>query len=225
MAPIDTPPKRRGCFFYGCITSLVLLLLIGVIAFLGFRYAVNTANAYILEYTDTTAMSLPKVEMSEADLKKLKDRVAAFNQAVNAGSSAPALSLTSQDINALIANSPETQGLKDKVYVTLDGDKVKGQISLPLDKFMKVPLLKTQGRYLNGEGTFDVTITNSLLWIHLQSMEVKGKPLPANVMAQLHEQNLAESANNDPTNRAALDRFESVQVTNGTAVITPKHHN
>ena len=29
------PPKRRGCFFYGCLTSVVLVLLAGLLVFLG----------------------------------------------------------------------------------------------------------------------------------------------------------------------------------------------
>lgn len=224
MAPIETPPKRRGCLFYGCITSLVLLLLLVVTVFLAARYGINKVNGYILEYTDTTAMTLPKTDMPEAELKKLNERVAAFKQGLDAGTNTSALILSSREINALIANTPETQALRDKVYVNLDGDKVKGQISLPLEKYFKMPLIKTQGRFLNGEGTFKVVITNSTLWISMQDMEVKGKPLPEDVMARFRGQNLAEGVDNDPTNRTALGRYESVEVKDSSAVITPKNH-
>jgi hypothetical protein len=222
MAAIDPPRKRRGCFFYGCLTSVFLLLLLAVLIFIGARYLVNTVNAYILEYTDTAPMALPKVDMPEPELKNLQDRVAAFNQAMDAHTNSPVLILNSQEINALLANSPSTRALKDKVYVTLDGDQVKGQISLPLEKYFRFPMLKTKGRYLNGEGTFKVVITNSILWISMQSFAVKGKPLPENAMVRFRQQNLAAEANNNPTNAAAIGRFESVEVKDSNAIIKAK---
>ncbi len=36
--------KGRGCFFYGCLTSVVLLLLAGLLIFLGVRFVRNIST-------------------------------------------------------------------------------------------------------------------------------------------------------------------------------------
>ena len=61
----------------------------------------------------------------------LKDRVEAFRKAVEAGTPTEPLVLTSDDLNALIEENPD---LKGKIYVKIEGDEVKGQVSIPLDK-------------------------------------------------------------------------------------------
>ena len=61
----------------------------------------------------------------------LKDRVEAFRKAVDAGTPTEPLVLTSDDLNALIEENPE---LKGTIYVKVEGDEVKGQVSFPLDK-------------------------------------------------------------------------------------------
>ena len=63
MTDPNVPPpirKGRGCFFYGCLTSLVLLLVVFLLALFTVRWIRNEINAY----TDTAPMTLPKVEMA-----------------------------------------------------------------------------------------------------------------------------------------------------------------
>src|SRR5438552_453763 len=141
MSNLETPKKQRGCFFYGCITCLVLLLVVGLAAFLGVRYAIHRANALIAEYTDTQPMALPKEEMPAAELEQLKKRFAAFNDALQAHSNAPPFVLSGREINALLSTAPEMKLFKDRFHVALEGNQFKGQVSLPLDAFFKIPFI------------------------------------------------------------------------------------
>src|SRR5258708_25169887 len=107
----EPPKKRRGCFFYGCVTCLILFLVVGLMAVLAVRYFAGQINAVIAQYTDTSPMALPTVNMPADEVKKLQARIDAFNKAADAHTNVPALVLTGPEINALLANS--SNELKD----------------------------------------------------------------------------------------------------------------
>ncbi len=64
---------------------------------------------------------------------------------MEAGTASEPLVLSSDDLNALIEDKPEMKG---KIYVTVEGDEVKGRVSIPLGE-LGLPMVK--GRYLNGK--------------------------------------------------------------------------
>jgi hypothetical protein len=214
-------PKKRGCFFYGCITAVVLLALAILGIFLLVRFGIGRLNRMVTDYTDTTPVALPKIEMPPDQLKLLTARVDAFEQAVEAHSNTPPLTLTGPEANALLASTPELKAFKDKIYVSFEGEETKAQISFPLDSLPPMPMLNVKGRYLNGTGTFKLAISNGLLSVNVDSLEVKGKPTPATFLASLQQQNLAQSFNQS-TNAAVLRQYESVQVKNSVLIVTPK---
>jgi hypothetical protein len=203
--PIPSPaPKRRGCFFYGCLTSVVLLLLAGLLVFLAFRFVKNQFNSY----TDTQPLKMPKVEMTDAEFKILEQRVRSFGGALEQGTALEPLILTERDLNALIALSGNTKELADKVHVSLNGNQVKGMVSIPLSGLGWLG----KGRYLKGEATFKVSLENGVLIVTAEEIRVKGQPIPESVMSQLRRENLAKDAYKDPKNAEAIRKFESIQV-------------
>jgi len=155
-------------------------------------------------------------------VKKLQERVDAFSRAAEAHTNAPPLVLTGPEINALLANS--TNELKNYVSVSVEGSEVKGQISLPLEKYFKIWMIHTQGRYLNGAATMTVALTNSTLLVKLDSLDVNGKPLPEKIMTGLRGQNMAANSNNDPRESEFISRFESIVVTNGTIILKAREN-
>lgn len=226
-APTPTPPKKsHGCFFYGCIISLVLLLVLCLSGFLAFRAVVSKMNKMVADYTDTAPVALPKVDMSQADIDKLQARVKAFSQAVDAHSNTPPLVLTGPELNELIAlNSKNSKDAEDHIFVTLEGSAIKGQVSLPLDPIADVPPLRMfhlKGRYLNGSATLSAGVTNGVLGVYIQSLEAKGKPLPPQFTAAFGQRNLAEDYNKNPKNGPAFDQYESITVKDSTMIVTPK---
>ncbi|MFO1515123.1 MAG: hypothetical protein U1F83_19840 [Verrucomicrobiota bacterium] len=204
-------PKRRGCLFYGCLTAVVLLLLAGLLAFLAVRYVRNKLDAY----TDTQPMKLPKVEMTDADYQKLQERVKSFGALMQEGKPGEPLLLNEREINALIARSEAGKAFADKVYVSVNGNEVKGQVSMPLSALGWLG----KDRYLNGEAVFKVSLENGVLIVTAQSVKVKGTPLPESFMSQLRQENLAKDAYKDPKNAEAIRKLDSLQVEDDRVVI------
>lgn len=212
----EQPPKPpRGCFFYGCITSLVLLAIVLGALMVGLHYIRKLVN----RYTDTQPMELPTVQMSQAEIDALKHRFEAFTQAVREQRPAKPLILSADDINALIVKGPESERLKGKFYVSLQDDQLKGDLSLPL---AEVGLGMFKGRYLNGSATFDMSFTNGVLFVAPQTVLVKGKPVPEVYMREIRRENLAAAVTNQPAAVAVLHGLQSIQVKDGKLVLVPK---
>lgn len=204
-------PQRRGCLFWGCLTCCVLLLLLVLAAVFTVRFVKNRINAY----TDTAPMALPKVEMSDADFKVLQQRVKSFGDAMDQGKPTEPLSLSSDELNAIIVKSPNSASLSNKIHLSLNGSEVKGQISIPLDSLGRLG----RGRYLNGEATFNASLENGILIVTTQDILVKGKHVPETVMSKLRHENLAKDAMRDPKNAEALRKLDSFKVVDGHVII------
>jgi hypothetical protein len=216
----DQPPKaRRGCFFYGCITGLVLLVLLLGGLLIGIHYTKKALTGLVNEYTDTQPMTLPTVQMSPAEIDKLKQRWQAFEEAVRAQRPTPPLVLTADEVNALIASGPDKQSLKGKFHVSFDDNQVKGELSLPLQE---LGWKMVKGRYLNGSGVFNVSLRNGVLFVAPQTIEVKGRLVPDMYMQGIRHQNFAEVLTNQPNAAALLQGLQDIQVKEGKLVVAPK---
>jgi hypothetical protein len=216
--PVPEPrPKGRGCFFYGCLTLVILFLAAMVAGYFAVRGAVN---AFVAHYTDAEPMELPETVLTPAESEALDQRLAAFKDGVENPDAVPALVLDAREINALLLRHPE---LKGKVLLSLEDDQVKGKLSLPLDEF-KAPIIGRwlRGRYLNGSATLRASMTNGMLVVTLQSVEVKGRPIPADVLTALQSQNLAEGFYRDPKTAATMSRWDSFQIKDAKVTIKPK---
>src|SRR5579875_2829524 len=184
--PYDEPPRQRGCFFYGCIIAAILALLLLIAVGVGFFFVYRLFERVVEQYTATAPRELPRVEMSVGQCRTLRERVDAFRAAIKEGRPTEPLVLWSDDLNALIEENPD---LKGRVYVTIDQDKLKGQVSIPMDRFPSFGL--TRGRYLNGEGEFKISLEDGVLIVTLESLLVNGNTLPDELMNGLRNQNLA----------------------------------
>jgi len=211
----QTAKPRRSFLYYGCLAGLVLMLMVVLGGLFGLHFAKKMFN----DFTDAGPMDLPQVQMSRAEIDQLEQRIETFRQMVRNGKPTPPLILTSDEINALIANDPDFGALKGKLYVTLSADSVKGQLSVPMDS-VGLPLFK--GRYLNGTGTFNVSLHNGRIRLSTMSFVVKGKPVPEVYMEQIRKHNLAEGINSDPRAAAALDRLQDIKIQDGKLVVIPK---
>jgi hypothetical protein len=206
---------RRGCFFYGCITGLVLLVIVLGALMVGLHYVRKMVN----QFTDAQPMELPTVQMPQEEIDKLKQRFEAFQKAVREQRPTEPLILAADDINALIASGPKRPDLKGKLYVGLEGDQVKGEVSVPL---REIGLGMFKGRYLNGSATFNLSFTNGMLWVAPQTIIVKGRPVPEMYMQEIRKQNLAASLANEPAAVAVLQGLQEIQVKDGKLVAVPK---
>jgi hypothetical protein len=228
MSQLNAPPmpasrKRRGCFFYGCLTLVIVAILIAVAGFFTVRYALNKVAAYIEQYTDAAPAPLPAVEVTSKDYDELQERLAEFQEAMDGRKEVKALTLTAAELNALIANHASLHEWKDRLRVSLEGDQVKGQVCLPLDQLAGLPgLSRLKGRYLNGSTVLKASLENGLLDVHMMSIEVKGKKPPEEVMAQLRTENLAKEIQNKPETAVNLRKLESLEIKDGKVTLKAK---
>jgi hypothetical protein len=209
----EPPKKKRGCLFYGCITLIVLgvlaLIVIAAASYTAYYFLQNT----IKEYTSTTPVPVPTVSFTDEQRKERDDRWAAFKEAVKKHETAE-IQFTEDDINALISEKPE---VRDKVYITLKGDQVSGQVSLPLDD-LGVPLVP-KGRYFNGQMSLTAKIDEGVLDVRLRALEVNGKTMPPNVAAQFANQNLAKDVKFEGETNAVMRRIDSLVIKDGKVII------
>src|SRR5262249_30518452 len=142
-----------------------------------------------------------------------------FQDAVRTGRPTQPLTVSSDEINAFIQTDPNLARVKGKLYVTIEGDRLKGQVSIPLDD---LGLRLFKGRYLNGSGIFAVGLQNGNLVVTPDVLIVKGKPLPAVYMDKIRSQNLAENLNNNPRASVGLNHLQEIRVSDGRLVLVPK---
>ncbi len=210
-----TPKRRHGCLFYGCIAGSVCLVAILIAVLVG----IHMFKKVIAQYTDTKPMPLPALQMTPDQIQAVRQRYETFRDAVSAGRPTPPLTLNSDEVNALIAGDPNFSALKGKAYVKIEDSHLNAQLSVPMDQ---IGLSMFKGRYLNGAGTFAVSLTNGLLDIYPREISVKGKPLPETYMEKLRTQNLAQGINDNPQSSVGLNRLQQIQITNGTMLLVPK---
>ena len=216
-------PKGRGCFFYGCLTLVILILVVGIGVFLAARYGLNKLAAFVEQYTETAPMAMAAVQMQPAEYEQLDKRVTAFAEALNGQKATPPLVLTGDEINALIASNPAWKELKGKVHVAIEGDQIKGQVSIPMDDFARLPVMsRLKGRYLNGSAALKVSFDNGTLFVTMQSLEVKGRSPPDEFMSSLRAQNLAQNMHQDPKNAEVLGKIEGIEVKDGKITVKAK---
>jgi hypothetical protein len=205
-------PGKRTLLVAGGVVLAVIVLWVGVV--LGVRLAIG---ALVDRYTDSGPAPLPRPDVSPAEREALHRRLAAFQESLDGAAPAVPLELSERDINVLIAEVPV---LRDRVSVRLDGDRITGQVSIPLNE-ARVPLLRRwlAGRYVNGAARFRVAVADDRLVVTMESLEVNGHSLPGAFSSGLRELNLLEGVYKDPDAAEWLRRFEAVEVRGGKVVV------
>ncbi len=206
----------RGCLFYTGIAIALAVTVLIVASYIGYRYAKGLIN----EFSDTQPMPVPTVQMSGAELNRVRERVANFSRAVEQGMAVEPLILTAAEVNALIASNPQLVTVRGKLYLSgMEGTNVLAQLSVPAEDLGFKPL---QGRYVNATGVFSVGFSNGVLNVNAQSLSAKDKPLPATFMGRIRPQNFAYRLNNDPDGKAALSKLQDVRISDGKLIVVPK---
>lgn len=216
--PGSAPKQGMGCgkmIAIGCVVIVIL----GVVGAGAAYYLIKAKlQEVIAQYTDEKPRQLPVVQAPKPRIDTLIRRVDAFGAAMDQGKPTPPLKLTADDINILINNDPKWKALAGKVHVRIEGDKLSGEVSLPLDELGSLG----KGRYLNGTAAFTLELRNGLMYLYAQDIEVKGQPLPAQFMQQMRMKNLAEKSNADPKFQQSIAHIESIKIENGELLIVPK---
>jgi hypothetical protein len=216
--PVPQQPRSRGCLFYGCVFAgvgaILLAALLGVVGYMGWSWY----TGLIAQYTEDKPRPLPAVTLDPEAQDALAKRAKEYREAIDDGKPLTdrTFVLNSDELNALVN---QEEDLKGKVAFTIEGDKLKGQISFPLGE---TELPRTAGRYLNGEATFKVDLDDDRLIVTADEVTVKGEPLPDSFMKSFWNKNLAEDWEKGEGIAKTLRRLERVEVKDGKLIITAK---
>jgi hypothetical protein len=180
---VDAPPPRRGlgCFGRGCLILVVFATVLALACIGGMYWGFQRHSAIIHGiYWLTKAQALaqkpvpiPEFAASDAQVQSVYERCEDFEQKAHAGQPAE-LELTADDTNTLIATK---QGTRGKMFVSIDGDRLRCQSSVPLGEIMG-----RSGYYFNGDIVVELKSEESLENPQLNRITVNGEPVPGDLL-------------------------------------------
>lgn len=211
------PKKGRGCFFYGCLT-LVAVVVIGLIAiFFSVRYFYKTV---ITKYTTTKPVAVEPVRLSTKEGDTVVQRIVDFTQSAQKGNAAGPLELSSDELDYYVRTSPSVSMFKDSLHLGITNDQIHAQMSLPLGTMS--PALN--GRYFNGDATFSIALQGNELIITPSEIEMNGEKVPEKFMQQMRaQQNFRFGKNsNDQATDALVRSLSKIEIKDGKLKLYPK---
>ena len=180
---VEAPPRQKGlgCFARGCLILLVFAIVLAIACFAGMywgfqRYSAIAKGIYWLAKTHSIAEApapVPEFTGSDTQSQSVRERWQDFEQKTRAGQAAE-IDLTADDINALIAAN---RGARGKVFVSIDGNQLRLQASVPLGEVLGRP-----GYYFNGDITAEFKGAESLDNPQLNRLVVNGEQVPSDLL-------------------------------------------
>ncbi len=225
---LANPPKQgRSCWFHGCLAVVIIGLLGGAFVGLSGWWLYKQADSMVKEFTSDQPEKLPEIEYTREEIEALDKRIESFSQSLTNDAPAEVLEFTAEEVNKLIAARSGLSNGKNPFHVSIEGDKIRTRLSLPLDliaEHIQIEAVKNRlkGRYINGEGSLKISLTDGKLEAYLDDFSVNGKDAPEEIMAEIRAQNMAEDAQLSPKERAALARFERIEIRDGKLIVAPK---
>jgi hypothetical protein len=180
---VEAPPRQKGlgCFGRGCLILLVFAIVLAIACFAGVywgfqRHSAIVHGIYWLAKTHSIAnapMAVPEFTGSDTQTQNVRERWQDFEQKARAGQAAE-IELTADDMNVLIAANQDARG---KVFVSIDGNQLRFQASLPLGEVLGRP-----GYYFNGDVTIEFKGAESLDNPQLNRIVVNGEQVPSDLL-------------------------------------------
>jgi hypothetical protein len=191
---VEAPPRQKGlgCFARGCLILLVFAIVLAIACcagvYWGFqRHSAIVHGVYWLAKTHSIAAEaapVPEFTGSDTQIQSVRERWQDFEQKTRAGQPTE-IELTADDINALIAANRDARG---KVFVSIDGNQLRLQASVPLGEVLGRP-----GYYFNGDVSVEFKGAESLDNPQLNRIIVNGEQVPRDLLSwkyrsrRLHE--------------------------------------
>ena len=180
---VEAPPQRRGlgCFGRGCLILLVFVIVLGIACFAGMYWGLHRHSAlfygsYWMTKTRSFAEApspVPEFNASNQQIQGVQERWQDFEQKTRAGQSAE-IELSADDINALIATSED---VRRKVFVSIDRDQLRLQVSMPIGGFFG-----RQGYYFNGDVIIETEGAQSLDGPRVRRIAINGEQVPTDFL-------------------------------------------
>ena len=180
---VEAPPPRKGfgCFGRGCLILLVFAIVLAIACFAGMYWGLHRHSAlfygsYWLAKTRSLAEAptpVPEFSGSDQQIQRAREGWQDFEQKARAGQPAE-IELSADDINALIATS---EGVHGKVFVSIDRDQFRLQLSVPIGEFFG-----REGYYFNGDVVIELEGTQSLDGPRFRRVMINGQQVPTDFL-------------------------------------------
>jgi hypothetical protein len=169
---IEPPPRRQrgpGCFAKGCSILFVFFLVLAAAFVVGSIFAVKHLRA---NFFATESVQLPANNSTPEEQQLALAKWKIFERSARAH--APArIEMTADELNAVIAADPR---LRDKAFVSIDGDTAKLQVSIALESRW------FRGRYVNGDCLVRVPTDGDPDNVRITMAVVNGHGVPDDVL-------------------------------------------
>jgi hypothetical protein len=160
---------------------LIFAIVLAIACFAGMYWGLHRHSAlfygsYWLAKTRSIAEAptpVPEFNASDQQIERVRERWQDFEQKSRAGQAAE-IELSADDINALIAT---TEGVRGKVFASIDGDQLRLQASAPIGGF-----LGRQGYYFNGEIVIELEGAQSPDDPRFNRLTINGEQVPTDFL-------------------------------------------
>lgn len=180
---VEAPPRKKGlgCLTRGCLPLLIFAIVLAIACFAGMYWGLHRHSAlfygsYWLAKTHSIAeapASVPELNASDQQIQRVRERWQEFEQKTRAGQTAE-IELSADDINALIAT---TEGVRGKMFASIDGEQLHFKTSLPLGGFLGRP-----GYYFNGDVSVELNGVQPLDNPHFNRVTINGEAVPTDFL-------------------------------------------
>ncbi len=199
----------------GCLTSIVLLVAIGGVAY---YFLLQASDELVDTYTSPEPRDFARVETGRDETQSVVVRFRDFLVALEQGEETGSFSLSADDINTLLEYEDLFREFHGMARVDIRDDRLHAEISVPLGLFNE----RFEGRYLNGTGELAVEMKDDRLEVTLDRLEVAGRNLPEEFMHEIRKNNLVEALYEEPSLERVLLLIKSVKIEDGRVVIEPR---
>jgi hypothetical protein len=191
---VEAPPPRRGlgCFARGCLILVAFGIVLALACLAGLywgnqRHSAIVQGIYRLAKTHSPADApapVPEFAASDEQIQATQERWQDFKQKTRAGQPAE-IELSADDLNALIAANRDPRW---KVFVSMEGNQLRLQTSVPIGKFFG-----RSGYYFNGDIMIQSRGAESLEQLQFNQTTVNNEPVPKDLLDwKYHSRRLRE---------------------------------
>lgn len=219
--------RQRSIWNYLLIGAFIVAAGLSILLIAAAIIVPRVIDRTIERYTDAAPISGETADLRETDYAALRNRVENFADAVDSGTAAEPLVLTSDEVAALIQREvqAELNATEDdpdvQLWLRIEGDRLKGPVSIKTDELAVGLFEGLRDRYLNGVATLDVGHSNGQIHVRLDDFQIDGESIPTWIMDGVRDG--INTAVADSRELSKLGRkLESIEIRDGQAVVRPK---
>jgi hypothetical protein len=188
---MQTPPpapRGMGCFAKGCLTLIIVGVVLVVVFVGGTIFLVNRA---VQVFTSAQPVQIQVPQATPAERQVAKAKLDTLRSAARNRQEAT-IEFNANEINALIANEPEFHGAAGHALVAIANSIASLDVSAPLDS---MHWKRLNGRWFNGNIQFGFSYVDDNFNFDVRSAEASGHQFPRWILTSDFMQSFNRSFN------------------------------